>query len=188
MSTDEDILSRCAACGRSGDDLKGCTSCKLVKYCNVSCQRAHWPKHKKECKKRVAELHDEALFKEPPDREECDICMLTLPLNPEEQKYQPCCGKVLCVGCIYSAFEADNRKLCPFCRTPAATSEGETLERLKKRADGGDAIAIHQLAFYYNRGGMGLPQDYNKAMELYHQAGELGYAKAYFLFCYCCFL
>jgi hypothetical protein len=146
----------------------------------VSCQRAHWTKHKKECKKRVAELHDEALFKEPPDREECDICMLTLPLNPEEQKYQPCCGKVLCVGCIYSAFEADNRKLCPFCRTPAATSEGEALERIKKRAEGDDAVAIHQLGSYYCNGGMGLPQDNNKAMELWLKAGELGCMSSYY--------
>ena len=83
----------CAACGKGGDDLKGCTACKLVKYCNASCQRVHWPKHKKECKKRAAELHDEALFKQHPPRDECDICMLTLPLLAAEQKYHHVVGK-----------------------------------------------------------------------------------------------
>ena len=61
--------NKCAACGTGVmASLKGCTSCKVVKYCNVSCQRAHWSKHKKECKKRAAELKDEA-FKEDTDDE-----------------------------------------------------------------------------------------------------------------------
>lgn len=32
--------------------------------------------------------------------------------------------------------------LCPFCRTPAPRSDGELIERMKKRADGDDAIAM----------------------------------------------
>ena len=66
MSTaDDNNMLSCAACGKGGDGLKACTACKLVKYCNASCQRAHWSKHKKACKKRAAEIHDEALFKDP---------------------------------------------------------------------------------------------------------------------------
>jgi hypothetical protein len=56
----------CASCGTAGVDdikLKDCDDCDLVKYCSVKCQKDHWPKHKKECKKRAAELHDEILFK-----------------------------------------------------------------------------------------------------------------------------
>jgi hypothetical protein len=56
-------MSKCAGC-KGGDGLKTCTACKLVKYCSVACQKSHRPKHKQECKKRAAELHDEALFKE----------------------------------------------------------------------------------------------------------------------------
>lgn len=44
-------------CGNCGNDessterLKKCTVCKVIKYCNVDCQRAHWKScHKKECK------------------------------------------------------------------------------------------------------------------------------------------
>ena len=95
----------------------------------MSCQRAHWPKHKRECKKRAAELKDEALFKESSARDECPICLLPLPLENSEHRYQPCCGKILCCGCIHATYIADNRYLCPFCRTPEATSEGEIVER-----------------------------------------------------------
>jgi hypothetical protein len=35
--------------------------------------------HKKECKERAAELHDEALFKDPPAKEDCPICFLPMP-------------------------------------------------------------------------------------------------------------
>ena len=172
-------MSECAACGKSGDGLKACTACKLVKYCNASCQRAHWPKHKKKCKKRAAELYDEALFKEPPPRDECDICMLTLPLDAICQKYQTCCGKVLCSGCIYAAYLADNRGLCPFCRTPAAASDRESIERLMKRAEGDDANAMRNLGGCYFDGMHGFPQDRERAMELWLRAGERGNAIAY---------
>ncbi|KAK1735014.1 hypothetical protein QTG54_014080 [Skeletonema marinoi] len=58
----------CASCGISeGDDikLKTCTACKSARYCSVKCQKEHRPKHKRACKKRAAELHDEMLFKQP---------------------------------------------------------------------------------------------------------------------------
>ena len=58
----------CANCGKGEEcsgDLKSCTACKLVKYCNRECQIAHRPQHKKECKKQAAELRDEKLFKQP---------------------------------------------------------------------------------------------------------------------------
>ena len=38
-----------------------------------------------------------------------------------------------------------NDNLCPFCRAPAATSEGEDIERAEKRVEMGDAQAIHNL-------------------------------------------
>ncbi|KAH6912043.1 hypothetical protein BKA70DRAFT_1266388 [Coprinopsis sp. MPI-PUGE-AT-0042] len=37
---------------REGDvaQFKRCSACRLVSYCSVSCQKAHWPKHKAACK------------------------------------------------------------------------------------------------------------------------------------------
>ena len=86
-------MTLCANCGKGVGDLKFCDACKLVKYCNRDCQIAHRPQHKKACKKRAAELRDEALFKEPPPREECPICMLPLPLDAEKYSFKSCCGK-----------------------------------------------------------------------------------------------
>ena len=94
----------CANCSKGEEcsgDLKSCTACKLVKYCNRNCQIVHRPRHKKECKKRAAELYDAALFEEhAPD--DCPICMLPLPLNIIESSFESCCGKKICNGCIHA--------------------------------------------------------------------------------------
>jgi hypothetical protein len=73
----------CAECGKEegGVSLKTCKPCMQVKYCNADCQKNHWPKHKKQCKQRAAELRDEALFKDPPPKEECLICFLPMPIE-----------------------------------------------------------------------------------------------------------
>jgi len=50
---------------------------------------------------------------------------------------------------------------------------------MKKRVEVNDAQAIYTLGNYYRDGRNGFPQDYNKALELWHRAGELGHAKSY---------
>ena len=51
----------CAACGKEGDNLKKCTACKSVKYCNRDCQISHRPQHKRACKARAADIYFAAL-------------------------------------------------------------------------------------------------------------------------------
>ena len=178
----------CANCGKVGEDssgdLKACTACELVKYCNRDCQIAHRSKHEKACKKRAAEIHDEALFKEPPPPEECPICMLPLPVyeNQTGTTFKSCCGKLICNGCAHAMKETGdkNMKICPFCKTPPARSPEERVERVKKLVERGNANALNQLARYYDNGRLGLPQDRAKANELYLKAGELGHAEAYY--------
>jgi TPR repeat protein len=72
-----------------------------------------------------------------------------------------------------------NRGLCPFCRAPPTTSD-RVLEHLKKCAKANDAIAIRELGCKHYHGSMGFPQDYDKAMEIWLRAGELGYAVLYY--------
>ena len=78
-SDNNNMLEMCANCGRGEEEschLKKCNGCKMVRYCSKDCQAAHRPRHKRECKKRAAELHEEALFNDPPQPEDCPVCFL----------------------------------------------------------------------------------------------------------------
>jgi len=99
-NTSENSTSVCANCAKgeeSNEDLKACSACQLVKYCNRECQLAHRPQHKKECKKRAAELHEEALFKERP-REKCPGCDLPMLFGNKVSVFASCCGNNVCIG------------------------------------------------------------------------------------------
>ena len=180
-------ISVCANCGKEGDNinkLKSCTACKLVKYCSRECQIAHRPQHKKECRKRAKELHDEELFKQPPPEEDCPICFLRLPTLESGRKYQTCCGKLICSGCIHAPVYDDQGNVivegkCAFCRTPNTYSDEELRKRYKKRLDAGDTEAMYKQGIDYFEGDNGLPQDYTKALEVFHRAAELGHAASY---------
>ena len=133
MSTDNFL--ECANCGKgeeSSGELKLCTACKMVKYCSRDCQKAHRSQHKKECRKRAAELHNAKLFKQPPQKEDCPICFLKLPTLRTGERYESCCGNFICCGCM-RAMTTSGKKKCPFCRTPTLTSE-EAIERMRKRS------------------------------------------------------
>jgi len=145
---------------------------------------AHRPQHKKECKKRAAELHDEELFKQPPPKEDCPICFICLPSLKEGYRYKTCCGKMICSGCIFAPVyddqgnQVDNEK-CPFCRVPTPVGKKEMINREKKRAELEDPIAMLNQGHDYFRGTNGYPKDYAKALELFHRSGKLGHTTAY---------
>ena len=101
MSENNGILMLCANCGK-GEECSG-----DLKSSAAGIVRLHIilnPQHKKKCKKQAAELFDIALFKEPPPREECTICMLRPPLydNRTGTTFRSCCGKNICEGCDYA--------------------------------------------------------------------------------------
>ena len=200
-AVDADVVSICANCGKEGAN-NICNKCKQVKYCNAVCKKIHKKKHKKDCEEHIrlaaekhneelriaAELHDIKLFNQPPPKEDCPICFLRIPALESGSRYYECCGKVICCGCVYAPVY-DNQgnivaeKKCPFCRAPASTSREMTLERMMERVNAGDPIAINKKGYYYFNGTNGYPQDMDKALELWHQAAELGYAIANL---YCC--
>eukprot|EP00979_Chaetoceros_neogracilis_P003765 scaffold656_cov271-Chaetoceros_neogracile.AAC.75 len=155
----DDSKYQCAACGDSDDgdgSLKACTGCNLVKFCNRSCQVAHRTAHKKACTKRVAEFFDEKMFKQTPPNEDCPICYLRLPIEGDQnRRYQSCCGKMLCYGCVYAntVAAADTEKhKCVFCRTEVSSSDEMLIERMKKRVEANDAVAMYNLGTYYHKG------------------------------------
>ena len=181
-NTDTTTLSVCAACGKEEDgdnSLKFCGACKLVKYCSAACQKAHRPMHKKECKRRAAELYDEKLFKEI-EPEDCPICMLPV-ISADQTVFHSCCGKNICSGCVYSMKMSDEGRkvICAFCRKLGPRSDEEEINRIKKLMDKGNAMAFNFLGGWYADGEQGVTQDYQKANELFLKAGELGSATGY---------
>ena len=186
--SDENNVSACANCGKEGSNLNICNKCKEATYCNAVCKKKHRSKHKKECERRVAEMHDEALFREPPPQHvDCPICFLRLPSLHSGRRYMSCCGKRICSGCCH-ADVFDNlgnvivEKKCPFCRTPDPTSEEEGIERVKKRMEIGDPYAFALMGSFHGSGQYGLPQNSAKAMEFWRKSGKDGYANIGFAY------
>ena len=182
ISNDEsDEIAVCANCGKEGSNMNICNKCKEATYCNAACKKKHRSKHKKQCERRVAELHDEALFGEPPhEYGDCPICFLRLPSMDSGRMYMACCGKILCTGCCHADVYDNHGKIifgkkCPFCRTPTPTSDKEIIERIKKRMEVGDGHAFYLMGCYHNRGKYGLPQDSAQAVEFWRKAGKFGY-------------
>ncbi len=168
----------CGFCGTAGGDeikLKRCNACYLVRYCSVKCQKEHRPQHKKECKKRAAELRDEILFKQPEGTHlgDCPICCLPLSLDLSKSGLNSCCSKVICHGCNFAnqkrEFERGLQKKCSFCRKAVRKTKEEADEQLMKRIEANDPVAMSQMGRKrYDDG------DYNVAFEYWTRAASLG--------------
>jgi len=148
-------------------------------------------KLKKRAKQALLKQQEEALFKQlalsnqalfeqpPPEHGDCPICFLRIPTLESGYRYQTCCGKIICSGCIHIHSQDDS--VCPFCSTPFPASDEEITKRLEKRVEAGDAEAMQALGCCYDYGDTGLPQDHAKALELWYKAGELGLSESYYL-------
>ena len=187
MSADNneaDEMIRCASCGTVENDdikLKKCTACYVVRYCSIKCQKEHRPKHKRECKKRAAELHDEPLFKQPGSSHlgDCPICFVPLPLDIKKSTMEPCCSKLICEGCNYAnqIRETEERleKKCPFCRHPSPKSSTECEKVLMKRVEANDPVALREVGNVRDYKG-----DNNGAVEYWTKAAAMGDAIAHY--------
>ena len=122
------------AAGDGAVVLKKCTACLLVKYCSVDCQRNHRNQHKKECKRRAAELKDERLYgqgRERPEGDFCPICTLPIRLRMDEHSvFNTCCMKRVCKGCCVAMKLRGMVSTCPFCRTPTPDDDTGCLSSL----------------------------------------------------------
>ena len=182
-NTESDEIMYCAACGVKEDNdmkLKKCTACYLVRYCSVKCQRDHRPQHKKECKKRAAELQDEILFQQPNGSHhgDCPICFLPMPLENHRSVKLACCFKEVCIGCTYAnelrELEGRLEHKCTFCRHPTPRTTEECDRALMKRVNANDPAAIRHLGNrLYNKG------DYGSAYQHWTKAALLGDIEAH---------
>lgn len=175
---DKNAMICCACCGIAGVDdikLKRCTACYLVRYCSVICQKTHRPKHKRECRKRAAELRDELLFKQPESnyRGDCPICFLPLPVEGSKSFITVCCSKMICIGCDFAnqkrEKEARLEPKCAFCRHPIPNDDEETKIVALRRAEANNPIAMFHVGLLCYKAG-----DYEAAFEYWTKVVNSG--------------
>jgi len=191
----------CSNCGETDDDLKGCKKCRCIWYCSASCQQEHLEVHKTECERIEAvlkngetfaeedyldlseEVNDEesGLFSEPPERPDCHICMIRLPIELRLWTYRACCGKMICSACNFDNMHACYRNemdwVCPFCRAPTLKKDQKFL-CMEKRAGLGDAEAMWMLASHYRDGDGYVARDESKALQWFKKSADLGNGNA----------
>ena len=116
-----------------------------------------------------------------PQREECPICMLVLPLHEALQSYHVCCGNTICGGCdIHHQMKSGERRTCAFCRTAPPKTDEEIFARTLKRAELKDPDALLSMAMDNGYGRCGLPVDQAKCIDLLRESAGLGCSTAQF--------
>ena len=125
----------------------------------------------------IVHVTDEELFKQPPPKEDCPICFLSVPTLATGQTYMSCCGQLLCSGCTHAPVYDDQGNViqngCAFCRKETPSSTKELLKRYNNRVKLGDSEALTSLGTFYN-GNYGLRQDSIKAIDLWRRGAKLG--------------
>ena len=180
----DNTVQCCASCGTVGSDdikLKDCSACHLVKYCSVKCQKDHRPKHKRQCKKRAAELRDEILFKQPEGSYlgDCPICVLPVPIDLSKSTLMSCCGKYICNGCNrankHREAEGGLQHKCLFCRKALPDTDEGHIAQVMKRVETNDPVAMCHMGLKRYKEG-----DYKGLFEYWTKATALGDAEAHF--------
>ena len=117
------------------------------------------------------------------EREECPICLVTLPIKDREITYSMCCGKRICQGCFYKSLIRDiengvqkHEVKCAFCRQLTPKSIVKASKKLMKKNDSG---AFMQMAALHRGGENGVLQSDTKALEMCIRAAELGLSNAF---------
>ncbi|EJK48736.1 hypothetical protein THAOC_32442 [Thalassiosira oceanica] len=118
---------------------------------------------------------------ERPEGDRCPICfdLIELPVGPHS-KFNVCCMKRVCDGCILAAYRRGMNGLCEFCRTPFTNDNASKLAMIQKRVSKGDAEAISHLGDKNYNGELGLTKDVSRAIELWTEAAELGSLDAHY--------
>lgn len=136
------------------------------------------------------ETKDNDLFAPIVDREECPVCLQTLPIREDETLFMSCCGKKVCCGCIVKSKAVDrnngipyHKQKCAFCRQPhsiQAIDDMRHIKALKKLMKKNSSDAFVAMALNYKEGG-GVRQSETKSLEMCIRAAELGHPNAYAL-------
>ena len=130
---------------------------------------------------RAAKLLDELLFKKPEGSHlgDCPICCLPMPADPKQCALMSCCSKCICRGCCHAneMREAEGRlqQKCAFCRKVLPKTDEEINERLMKRVEANDPVAMCYIGTERCKKG-----DYKSAFAYWTKAAALGDVVAHY--------
>jgi hypothetical protein len=194
----------CANCGTPGAPV-GCARCKLVGYCDKSCQKQHWKMHKKRC----IPLKDRSVHLcEARDEAECAICLLSL---VAEVCTLPC-GHKYHAACIKELRTIGVKQSCPSCRATlppdadklfddamelyklvkSGTASWDVLTKsqqrkmdtvlllLREAADQGHALSQFRIGVMYDKG-QGVAKNAVESARWFHMAANQGFRDAQFI-------
>ena len=144
-------------------------TCEILQRRVVECQKNHRPLHKKECKKRAAEIRDDRLFRQPDGSHlgECPICCLPLPLDLSKFTLNSCCCKFICNGCSHAhmkrELEQGLEERCVFCREPVPFTQEKMDQNEMKRVKANDPVALCKMGMKCrNEGNYEVAYNYNE--------------------------
>ena len=137
-----------------------------------------------------AELKGVDVFSPIEERDDCPLCMTTLPLAANEVGFMPCCGKVVCKACSHLEGIQALKKMAKFDDTPAEVQKilddspcafcrsakgGSVADKYKNLAENrGDTKAMMFLGEAYFQGDQ-VPKDELAALGWYVRAAEKGH-------------
>jgi len=126
---------------------------------------------------------DDELFQPIPQRDDCPICMLPLPIDDSKKiysscSYYSCCGNIICNSCEEEDNRISKKYSCPFCRASTPSSDNEEVVRIEKRMEMNDSKAIYMASQNYLYGNHGVTKDPQKAFALCIRAAKLGNSRA----------
>lgn len=105
------------------------------------------------------------------DRKFCPVCKAKRDVN-KEKTVMTCCSRTVCAKCAERLHE--KRAACPLCDVAFPRDDDETLARLVRAADAGDARAICHLGHAYANGALGVARSEDSAGKMLRKAADLG--------------
>mmetsp|Transcript_17803 Transcript_17803/g.40189 ORF Transcript_17803/g.40189 Transcript_17803/m.40189 type:complete len:330 (+) Transcript_17803:129-1118(+) len=117
--------------------------------------------------------NDSGLWTMPKERSECPLCLIPLPLPKTGQtNFYPCCGQIICSGCVLAASDAGLDEKCPFCRAPSL-GMSTYMERMKVRAAKDDPEALSELGKLFILRGKEFQKTWAKALNCCRSQSKL---------------
>ena len=113
-----------------------------------------------------------------PHRDDCPMCMLTLPISANGTTYWGCCGTTMCDGCVLDILVKSSAKsltTCPFCNAHPSESNVKSELALAKK---GRHESIRRIGNWHFWGEEGFKRDMAEGLKWYHRAVEKGSSMA----------